>query len=220
MLTDPIIFDAHIACGEPIRDISNTIESLQEHFYSIFEQKHIDLHIYFLPLLQIDHAVITDEFMLFRSNKLWNHERKYKGAFNLYLAEYYTPDSTTCSEYLAHKEYLSTIMENCTTIYPSMDTNYSLLSETSAKSKHMHWRYYLESNHLQHIYFHKLYEKQLYSYVFNTWNTTNKLTGQFIPSSTILHSNDLFKPELLLNDSTQRVLLPYIRETQALFEQA
>lgn len=220
LLTDPIIFDAHIACGEPIRDISNTIESLQEHFYSIFEQKHIDLHIYFLPLLQIDHAVITDEFMLFRSNKLWNHERKYKGAFNLYLAEYYTPDSTTCSEYLAHKEYLSTIMENCTTIYPSMDTNYSLLSETSAKSKHMHWRYYLESNHLQHIYFHKLYEKQLYSYVFNTWNTTNKLTGQFIPSSTILHSNDLFKPESLLNDSTQRVLLPYIRETQALFEQA
>ena len=84
--------------------------------------------------MQIDHAVITDEFMLFRSNKLWNHERKYKGAFNLYLAEYYTPDSTTCSEYLAHKEYLSTIMENCTTIYPSMDTNYSLLSETSAKN--------------------------------------------------------------------------------------
>lgn len=220
LITDPIIFDSHISCGEPIRDISGTIESLQEHFYSIFERNKIDLHIYFLPLLQIDHAVITEEFMLFRSNKLWNHERKYKGAFNLYLANYYIPTSNSSSEYLAHKEYLSTIMENCTTIYPSMDINHSLLSETSAKSKHMHWRRHLESNDLHHIYFHKLYEKQLFSYVCNTWNTNNKLIGQFTPSTTILHANTLFDPKVLLNDDTQKVLLPYLSETKNLFDKA
>ena len=220
LITDPIIFDLHAACGEPIRDISSTIESLQEHFYYLFEQHHIDLHIYFLPLLQIDHAVITEEFMLFRSNKLWNHERKYKGAFNLYISNYYTPALNNCSEYLAHKEYLCTIMENCTTIYPSMDTNHSLLSETSAKSKHMHWRHYLESKKLHNIYFHKLYEKQLFSHVCNTWNTSNKLIGQFIPSSTLLHAEDLFKPENLLNDDTQNVLLPYLKDTKLLFDKA
>lgn len=220
LITDPIIFDSHIACGEPIRDISGTIESLQEHFYAIFESKKIELHIYFLPLLQIDHAVITNEFMLFRTNKLWNHERKYKGAFNLYLADCYTPASKSSSEYLAHKEYLSTIMDNCTTIYPSMDTNHSLLSETSAKSKHMHWRHYLENKHLHHIYFHKLYEKQLFSYVFNTWSPRNNLIGQFTPSSTILHPNDLYNPEILLNDDTQRILLPYLHETKILFDKA
>lgn len=220
LITDPIIFDSHIACGEPIRDISGMIESLQEHFYAIFESKKIELHIYFLPLLQIDHAVITEEFMLFRSNKLWNHERKYKGAFNLYISNYYIPTSNSSSEYLAHKEYLFTIMENCTTIYPSMDTKHSLLSETTAKSKHMHWRHYIENKNLHYIYFHKLYEKQLFSYVCNTWSTNNKLIGQFTPSTTVLHANDLFKPEVLLNDNTQRVLLPYLRETKNLFDKA
>lgn len=220
LITDPIIFDSHINCGDPIRDISGTIESLQERFYSIFEKKQIDLHIYFLPLLQIDHAVITEEFMAFRSNKLWNHERKYKGAFCLYLADYYTPNLTESSEYLAHKEYLCTVMENCTTIYPSVDVDHSLLDKTSAKSKHMHWRNYLDNRKLRHIYFHKLYEKQIFSYVCNTWSANNELIGQLTPSSTILHSSDLFNPKNLLNDDTQKVLLPYLRETQTLFDKA
>lgn len=220
LITDPIIFDSHMNCGDPIRDISGTIESLQERFYGIFEKKKIDLHIYFLPLLQIDHAVITEEFMAFRSNKLWNRDRKYKGAFSLYLADYYTPDSVNCSEYLAHKEYLYTIMENCTTIYPSIDTDHSLLDKTSAKSKHMHWRRYLDSKNFSHIYFHKLYEKQLFSFVCNTWSANNELIGQFTSSSTILHPTDIFKASNLLDDDTQKVLLPYLYETQQLFDKA
>ena len=125
LITDPIIFDQHINCGEPIREISGTIESIQETFYDIFERKEIDLHIYFLPLLQIDHAVITEEFMAFRSNKLWNRDRKYKGTFTLYLSNWYVLTNHNTSEYLAHKEYLYTIMENSTTIYPQIDTDHS-----------------------------------------------------------------------------------------------
>ena len=82
-----------------------------------------------MPLLQIDHAVITEEFMAFRSNKLWNRERKYKGAYGLYLANYYISHKVSDSEYLAHKEYLHTIMENSTTIYPAVDVDYSLLNK-------------------------------------------------------------------------------------------
>lgn len=140
LLTDPIIFDSHVNCGDPIRDISGTVETLQERFYDLCEKNKVKLHIYFLPLLQIDHAVITEEFMAFRSNKLWNRERKYKGAYGLYLADYYVSQMDSDSEYLAHKEYLHTIMENSTTIYPAVDVDYSLLNKLSAKSKHMHWR--------------------------------------------------------------------------------
>lgn len=220
LITDPIIFDSHVACGEPIRDISGTIEALQEHFYSIFETKKIDLHIYFLPLLQIDHALITEEFMLFRSNKLWNHERKYKGAFNLYVADYYMSGSRIDSEYLAHNEYLNTIMDNCTKIYPSMDIKHSILSETTARSKHMHWRNYIQNKKCKYIHIHKLYEKQLFSYVCDTWNTNNKSIGEFTPSSTILDIKDLYNPENLLNDDTQKILLPYLEKTRELFDRA
>lgn len=218
LITDPIIFDAYANCGDPIRDISGTIESLQERFYDLFEKHRVELHIYFLPLLQIDHAIISEEFMVFRSNKLWNRERKYKGAFGLYLADYYTPELMRCSEYLAHKEYLQTIMENSTIIYPLMDVDYTVLDQLSARSNHMHWRRLLKEKKYKYIYLHKVYEKQIFSYVCDTWSANNESIGQFINNDTILHYNDLFEAENLLNDDTQRCLLPYILETQKLFD--
>ncbi len=219
LITDPIIFDQHINCGEPIREISGTIESIQETFYDIFERKEIDLHIYFLPLLQIDHAVITEEFMAFRSNKLWNRDRKYKGTFTLYLSNWYVLTNHNTSEYLAHKEYLYTIMENSTTIYPQIDTDHSELDKTTARSKHMHWRRYLNEKKYKHIYFHKLYEKQIFSYVCNTWSAHTGI-DQFTPSSTIKGIDDLYNPANLLNDNTQKILLPYLKVTQELFNEA
>ena len=218
LLTDPIIFDSHVNCGDPIRDISGTVETLQERFYDLCEKNKVKLHIYFLPLLQIDHAVITEEFMAFRSNKLWNRERKYKGAYGLYLADYYVSQMDSDSEYLAHKEYLHTIMENSTTIYPAVDVDYSLLNKLSAKSKHMHWR--LKSINYQYIYLHKLYEKQIFSYVCNTWSADVELIGNLTSNKSIYHHSDLFKAEMLLNDESQKVLLPYLWETQKLFDEA
>ena len=218
LLTDPIIFDSHVNCGDPIRDISGTVETLQERFYDLCERNKVKLHIYFLPLLQIDHAVITEEFMAFRSNKLWNRERKYKGAYGLYLANYYISHKVSDSEYLAHKEYLHTIMENSTTIYPAVDVDYSLLNKLSAKSKHMHWR--LKSIDYKYIYLHKLYEKQLFSHVCNTWSADVELIGNLTGNKSIYHHSDLFKAEMLLNDESQKVLLPYLWETQKLFDEA
>lgn len=218
LLTDPIIFESYINCGDPIRDISGTIETLQERFYDLCEKKKVKLDIYFLPLLQIDHAVITEEFMAFRSNKLWNRERKYKGAYGLYLADYYISHTVTDSEYSAHKEYLYTIMENSTKICPEVDIDYSLLHEDSVKSKHMHWR--LKSQGYTYVDLYKLYEKQIVSHVCNTWSADGELIGTLTGNKSIYHHTDLFNPEMLLNDESQRVLLPYLWETQKLFDEA
>lgn len=220
LITDPIIFESTANCGDPVRNICGTIETLQERFYNLFEKKGIELHIYFLPLLQIDHAVITEEFMAFRSNKLWNRERKYKGAFGLYLANFYTPNLVEGSEYLAHKEYLNTIMENSTIIYPSMDVDSSLLDKTTVKSKHMHWRQLLKEKNYRNIFLHKVYEKQIFSYVCDTWSGDAEPIGQIIPNNKILHYEDLFDAKNLINDETQNILLPYLRQTQQLFEEA
>ncbi len=234
LVTDPIIFDAHGNCNDPIRDISGAIETLQERMYDVCEEQKVLLDIYFLPLLQIDHAVITEEFMAFRSNKLWNRDRNYKGAFCLYLADYYTPEETNnsnnattkASEYLAHKNYICTLFENSTVISPKADIDQDLLQResttgtTSGKGSHMRWRSHLASHNYNCIHMYKLYEKQIFTTVCDSWGVTNESLCQLIPNSTIHSQEDLFDESTLLNDDTQRILLPYLRETEHLFTRA
>ncbi len=215
--TDPVIFDDYYKCNEPVNDIGGTIETLQAIFYEPCEEYEVDLHIYFLPLLQIDHAIITEEFMAFRSNKLWNSKRNYKGAFNIYLANYFI---SVDSEYLAHKEYLETLIDNSTAIYPDMDVDYEELQNSSLTGRHkqMVWRQYLNHKKYKHIYHHKLYEKQIYSLVCGTWS--DECVGKFIKSSKIDNAGELFDPKSYVGDPTQQILLPYIKITESLFDKA
>lgn len=220
IITDPILFDVRANCGYPIRDVSGTVSTLEEIFYDLFENLKIQLHIYFIPLLQIDHAVITEEFMAFRSTKLWTSDRKYKGAFCLYLATQYVNGS---SEYKAHKDYLSTIMDNCTKIYPAEDLDEDALSQNTARGKHMHWRKKLYDKNYKYIECYKLYEKQLFNFVCDTWTPQQTIIGEFEPSSKILNYKDLFDYHNLLDfqgDKTQKILLPYIQTTNKLFDEA
>lgn len=219
MLTDPILFDTHVNCGYPIRDIDGAISSIEENLYDYFESNEVDLEIYFVPLLHIDHAVITEEFMAFRSTKLWTSDRMYKGAFCLYLGDQYT---TGFSEYRAHKDYLQTIMRNCTQIYPANDIDEEVLSANTARAKHMRWRKTLRDKKYTFIRYFKLYEKQLFHYVCDTWSSDKSLSGQFFPSTKILKYEDLFNYDNLLsgqNDDTQKMLLPYLQVTNHLFQQ-
>lgn len=222
-LTDPLIFEESYECGEAIRDIDEAIKSLQENIYrEIYEEKErgydISLHIYFLPLLQIDHAVMTEEFLAFRTNKLWNYKRLYKGSFTLHVADYYC--GTKESEYKAHREYLDMIMNNSTIIYPSVDLDDPPPERFSARSYHMEWREFLLNSPYDNIYLHKVYEKQIFSYVCSTWSSDNGRIGEFTPNSHIKKYSDLYNPENLLNDRTQQILLPYIHETERLFTEA
>ena len=217
LLTDPVIFNDDYVCSDPKEDVKRTISSLEENFYALFNEKRVDLCIYFLPLLQIDHAVITEEFMAFRSNKLWNYERKFKGAFTLHTADYYTAGE---SEYRAHVEYLKVIMENSTVIYPEVDVDETEWDRLDARSYHKAWREYLRQKNYSHIYFYKVYEKQIHSYVCNTWRTVKSFPGTLIPGGFLKDADSFYNPEMLLNDDTQKILLPYIKETEEMFTEA
>lgn len=223
LLTDPLIFEDTYECGQPIRDIDEAVKSLQENIYrEIYEEKEngyeISLHIYFLPLLQIDHAVMTEELLAFRTNKLWNYERLYKGNYMFHAADYYYDSEG--SEYKAHREYLNMIMRNSTIIYPNVDVDDNPPERYSARSYHMEWREHLRNSTYDNIYLHKVYERQIFNYVCSTWSTDNRQICELIPNSHIQEYSDLYKPDNLLNDRTQQELLPYIRETERLFTEA
>lgn len=217
-ITDPEIFDKKNNCNQPIDDISSTINTLSSRFYRLCEDYEVDLHVYFLPMLHVDHAVITDEFMAFRSTKLWTAKRDYKGAFCLYLSNHYC--SIKQSEYAAHKEFLGAIAENSTVIFPSSDVDINKIGENTGKGHHQRWRQQLKDGKYKHIFFHKLYLDQLLNFSFETWTRKYTISQTFIPSTTINSQDDLYNPENLINDKTQQVLLPYIRETERIFESA
>lgn len=214
LLTDPSIFDGKLRCSDPINDIDFTITSIEEHFYKIFEKNQIQLHIYFLPMFHIDHSVITDDFMVFRSTKLWTHDRHYKGCFSLYQSSYYINEY---SEYKAHKDYLLTIMNCCTDIYPKQDID-DETDDKSARGKHMKWRKHIKNSNYRTIFMHKMYNSQLLDFVFESWN--DDPFELFTKSENILNYNDLFNPENLINDDAQKVLLPYLQVTNNLFTKA
>ena len=219
-VTDPIMFDISGSCGDAIRDVGSMVDSVLERLCPLCEQNKVHLDIDFLPMLQIDHAVITDELMAFRSNKLWNRDRRYKGAFLLYLADYYQENQA--SEYRAHLEYLMLLREHSTIIYPDIDTDFTDLDQTttSAYQEHTRWRKILKSEGYQYTRLYKVYEAQIYSHVCNTWSANATAIGEFFPGGSITSRDELYDPQNLLGDATQQVLLPYLKETEILFNVA
>lgn len=215
-ITDPEMFDGIGGSKDAVRDITNMLEAVRDNLCELCEINQVHLSIFFLPMLQIDHAVITEELMAFRSNKLWNRDRLYKGSFVIYLADYY---STGASEYKAHLDYLNALEKNSTTIYPDFDINETVLSKMdfSARYAHMQFRTYLKRKGSNFTRLYKIYEKQIHSYVCDTWRNENYTIGDFIPSDKIVNRNQLFEPQKLLGDETQQVLLPYLEQTEILF---
>ena len=217
LVTDPIVFNNDYGCSDPKEDVNRTIISLQANFYGLFECQKVDLRVYFLPFMQIDHAVITDEFMVFRSNKLWNYSRKFKGAFTLHVADFYTAAE---SEYRAHVEYLNAIMNSSTTIYPDVDTDDTVWDRRDARSYHKKWRGFLRENNYSHIFFYKVYERQIQSYVCNTWSAADGVPRILTSGGSINDLSNFYDPNKLLDDETQNVLLPYLKETEEMFTEA
>ncbi len=212
IITDPIIFNTKPNCKVPLLDIDRAVTAIIDEILPGCQQKGCRVDIYFVPLLEIDHAVITDDYMVFRSTKLWTRSRRYKGAFVLYQNIF--DNSAIYSEYIAHKEYLEIVMKNCTNIDPSTDIYEH--PESSAMELHNNWRKRIASLQYNCVHLHKLYSTQLVNYVASDWTHELHIQDSFIPSEDIHSYDDLFNYENLLNDNTQRVLLPYIRKTQEL----
>lgn len=165
MLTDPLLFQ-ETGCYAPARAIDGTISSLEDSFYELCQRHGVELHIYFLMSPHIDHAVITEEFMLFRSNKLWTDQRDLKGSYTLYMADYYTPE---VSEYRAHVDYLNLIMGLSNDQHPETDVDCEDWDRQDMRYYHRQWRKHLRNSGCSAIHFHYLFSNQLYCYMCETW---------------------------------------------------
>jgi hypothetical protein len=225
---DPSIFSSQ-QLNEPIDTLSTSIISLIDQLKISLHHNCCKLKIHFLPYLNIDHAVITDSFMLFRSTKLWTNEKDLKGSVMLYfkydnvdgnnfLEE--TKDSYDSGEYNAHKKYLDKISENSVLIDTTKE--YEISTDLS-RDRHIHYDirnsvYKAKKNGNNFIELYKVYRSQLNQIAISSFSI-DKTRFVFNFNDKITSQEDLFNPKNLLNDNTQRILLPYIKATEKAFNE-
>lgn len=228
LITDPAMFNISSELQQrgdtPLDRVSTTMTVIIESLLPSCKDTGCKIKVFFTPLIHIDHAIINDEFMAFRSTKLWTKDASFKGAFFIYKKYNESKSNEIKSEYEAHLEYLEKIMDNCTKIDLNIDivreddSRYNNLPE--AMQRHYKWRNEInESDYRNCIELYKLHNTQLVNYVIDTWNRRNE--NVFLPSVSngIKNYDDLFKPQNLLGDKTQKILLPYIRDTGNMFEE-
>lgn len=218
LITDPSLFsniqNFDILESSPLGRVSLTMDTLINEIFPVCQEKECTVKVFFIPLLEIDHAVINEEFMIFRSTKLWTRDGKYKGSFMIYRN-----DNLPNSEYTAHKNYLEKLMDNSTKIDLDIDI-YDVPDDGLTMKKHKAWRRTVKETDYSVVQLYKLYHAQIVNYVADDWRKEQCISEAFRGSNDIKAYSDLFKPENLLNDDTQRVLLPYIMKTKELFESA
>lgn len=218
LITDPSLFSNIHNFDElessPLGRVSLTMDTLINEIFAICQEKGCIVKVFFIPLLEIDHAVINDQYMIFRSTKLWTRDGNYKGSFMIYRN-----DKLANSEYTAHRNYLEKLMDNSTKIDLDIDI-YDVPDDGLTMRKHKAWRRAVKEAGYSVVQLYKLYHAQIVNYVADDWKNEKNISNVFKGSKSIKTYDDLFKADNLLNDDTQRVLLPYIRRTRELFENA
>ncbi len=218
LITDPSLFsniqNFDVLESSPLGRVSLTMDTLINEIFPVCQEKGCIVKVFFIPLLEIDHAVISNEYMIFRSTKLWTRDGKYKGSFMIYRN-----DNMPNSEYSAHKNFLEKLMDNSTKIDFKIDI-YDAPDDGQTMKRHKAWRRAIKEANFSVVQLYKLYYAQIVNYVADDWRNEQNISDVFRASKDIRTYEDLFKPENLLNDETQRVLLPYIKKTKELFENA
>lgn len=221
LLTDLSMFESY--CTESngaINRVMDSLNMLKNDLFHVCDKNMCDISVYFLPLHNVEHVVLTEKYMLYRSTKLWTNKGEYKGEFILYK------NMGGQSEYAVQYTYLKKLMELCTKINFDIDTMKN--SQDPYISKEIkNWRRSIWQNgghtissenqgELKHIHLYKLYPSQLMHYIACDWNGPNYSELRFMPNAQISSTGDLFDSRMLLDDSTQRYLLRYIKETETL----
>lgn len=227
-IMDPTVFNTQNQT-EPIDTLCMSIIALINQLKLSLTHNNCTLRIFFLPFLDIDHAVITDSFLLFRSTKLWTSAKNHKGSIMLYYKyqmnnyniqsiedkECYDP-----GEYNAHKRYLDTIIENSV---PIDTTHVHIIKPDASRALHIHYDirnkiYELNKMGNYSIELFKLYSSQLNQLAISSF-LIDKSRFIFEFNKDINKQDDLFNFKNLIGDNTQKVLLPYIKETEELFNE-
>lgn len=241
-LTDPLLFDSYAdnsTCygDTPINRIASTMHTLLDDIACSLNQNQ-SMHVYFIPLVQLDHMVFVNDILLLRHTLLWTNDSHYK-ATPLVCKKV---DSSNVSEsiynssmYNVYNEYIQKLKDDCIVIDINENIRKKSTSEESlAKNHHIEWRktlYNLINSHKLKgkIVMHKLYRTQLISDLHSTWdnrfrsfskeiNWRDEIESSYFISGSqaIKHYKDLYNVKNLLNDSTQKILLPYIENTEKL----
>lgn len=217
-MVDPAVFRDYDDI-EPLEVVEKTVGNIINHLAEVLKHNNAQLEIYFLPFLDIDHAVINDNYMLFRTTKLWTSERNLKGIVELHKNRLGSKDAGAGpkGEYSVHKKYLDMLAKNSvwidTTYEHSITTNYPkdmYVHKTIRNLVHKLWQKNNES-----IKLYKLYESQLKKEALSSFKLYNS-RFHFTPNDRIKNREALFDAKNLLNDKSQEVLLKYIKETERL----
>lgn len=211
-LTDIMIFENEYKTETlAINKVMGTQNALSRDIFRICENNNCNIDVYFLPMLDIDHAVITDKYMLYRNTKQWTPYGNLKGEFCIYKKD------LGKGEYSAHLSFLKTIECCSTKIIPKIDANYTN-KDTFIARKVKEWRKSVQRKGYKHVHLYKLYYTQWLHFVACEWagEDHKEISFKYNPENDNIKSlDDLFIPNNLLGDNTQKILLKYIKETQS-----
>lgn len=217
-LGDPSMFLGKI-CAEPFELIRMTVNNIFNHLSETASFYNAHLNIYFLPYLNIDHVVITDNYMLSRCTKILTNPRDYKGSIMIYGKNEANVTGYQ-SEYDVNKKYFDVLAENsecidtsiCYPIDNMVPENVVVYREFTNRV----YNYKINNNFSIELY--RLYDDQLTKLVLSSFWPDRELFS-FDFKDKFQNVEDIFEANNLLGDNTQKVLLPYIKQTGELFKE-
>lgn len=217
-MVDPTVFRDYDDI-EPLEVVEKTVGNIIKYLAEVLKHNNAQLEIYFLPFLDIDHAVINDNYMLFRTTKLWTSERNLKGIVELHKNRLGFKDAGAGpkGEYSVHKKYLDMLAKNSvwidTTYEHTITTNYPKDMYVHKTIRNLVYKLWQKNN--ESIKLYKLYESQLKKEALSSFKLYNS-RFYFTPNARIESREALFEAINLLNDKSQEVLLAHIKETERL----
>lgn len=217
-MVDPSVFRDYDDI-EPLEVVEKTVTNIISYLAEVLKHNHAQLDIYFLPFLDIDHAIINDNYMLFRTTKLWTSERNLKGVVQLHKNRLGSKDAGASQkgEYSVHKKYLDLLAINSVWI----DTTYEHKVDVNGpRDMYVHKTirnliHTLGEKNNESVKLYKLYDSQLKKEALSSFTLYNS-RFHFTPNDRIENREALFDAKNLLNDKSQKVLLKYIKETERL----
>lgn len=234
-LSEPKLFDENykpgrveISSKSPIGRLGRTLEELKD--IALKAGSKLNLSIYFIPLLQLDHIVMVNDIMIVRNTMLWDSKGEYKGSWILCRR---VEDKN--SMFKAYERYINAIKENSVQVvhdnFHKIDDHDTSSILTAADKFAELWRndFFKIDKGRNKIRLHKLYREQLISVLHSSWESRHRNYSPdihvsnsseiFKPGTAIHMREDLFKYNCMLGDNTQKTLLPYIQTTETLLNE-
>lgn len=224
-ITDPMLLDEirepTIGSESPLRRIERTLINIPKLVENIAPGK--SLSIFFIPLLQLDHLVMTDDFLIMRNTLLWTSHsvgsNEYRGSWMLFEKK-----NTTPSMYVAYNKYLTTLKANSIILSGEKIFDENRHIKLNSLALQLHYDFKKRIHKLKHdnVKIFKVYRNQLISHLSSTWEdelrTSNKDFTWKNEDDVFFSNNCQHQSFQSLwtkkHDKTQGILKEYIQDTE------